>query len=382
MKFVHLSDLHLGKKLFDYSLIEDQAFILDEIISVIDKEKPDCVIIAGDVYDKSVPSIEAVTLFDDFLFKLSQRSLKTFVISGNHDSPERIAFGSRIMNASGIYLSPVYAGKSAPVKLEDEFGTVNVYSLPFIKPVHVRRFHPNEEIKTYCEALRKAITDLDIDESERNVLITHQFVTGSIRAESEDVTVGGSDNVDAEVFEAFDYVALGHLHTPQNCSSAKIRYCGSPLKYSFSEAKDQKSVTVVEIKEKGDLSYKIVPLIPSRDLIELKGSYEQLTARDFYYGKSYTTDYTHITLTDEDEVVDAIGKLRLIYKKLLKLDYDNSRSRFNETIEADRKVENKSPYELFAELYRMQNNRPLSEEQEEYLKEAIEKTLEEGYETD
>ena len=250
MKLIHLSDLHLGKRVNEYSMLEDQEYILKKIINVIDDEKPDGVIIAGDVYDKSIPSAEAVQLFDDFLVQLAKRSLKVFVISGNHDSPERIAFGSRIMDASGIHMSPVYSGDITPIPLEDEFGTVNIYILPFIKPAHVRRYAENE-ITTYTEAVEYVISKLNIDPANRNVLVTHQFVTGALRSESEEISVGGSDNVDAYVFEPFDYVALGHIHSPQTCGSENIRYCGTPLKYSFSEVHDKKSVTVVELREKG-----------------------------------------------------------------------------------------------------------------------------------
>ena len=255
MKFIHLSDLHLGKRVNEYSMLEDQEYILKKIINIVDAEKPDGVIIAGDVYDKSVPAAEAVQLFDSFLVQLAKRKLEVFVISGNHDSPERIAFGSRIMDASGIHMSPVYNGKIVPFSMQDEYGTVDVYMLPFIKPAHVRRFC-DDEIATYTDAISNVISKLSINHNNRNILVTHQFVTGSSRSESEEISVGGSDNVDAYVFEPFDYVALGHIHSPQNCGSEHIRYCGTPLKYSFSEAKDRKSVTVIELAEKGNCHIK------------------------------------------------------------------------------------------------------------------------------
>ena len=290
MKLIHLSDLHLGKRVNEYSMLEDQEYILKKIINVIDDEKPVGVIIAGDVYDKSIPSAEAVQLFDDFLVQLAKRSLKVFVISGNHDSPERIAFGSRIMDASGIHMSPVYSGDITPIPLEDEFGTVNIYILPFIKPAHVRRYAENE-ITTYTEAIEYVISKLNIDPANRNVLVTHQFVTGALRSESEEISVGGSDNVDAYVFEPFDYVALGHIHSPQTCGSDNIRYCGTPLKYSFSEAHDKKSVTIVELREKGNVSYKTVELVPQHNLVELKGTYEELTSKSFYENTTWQEDY-------------------------------------------------------------------------------------------
>lgn len=326
MKFIHLSDLHLGKRVNEYSMLEDQEYILKKIINIVDAEKPDGVIIAGDVYDKSVPAAEAVQLFDNFLVQLAKRKLEVFVISGNHDSPERIAFGSRIMDASGIHMSPVYNGKIVPFSMQDEYGTVDVYMLPFIKPAHVRRFC-DDEITTYTDAINSVISKLSINHGNRNILVTHQFVTGSLRSESEEISVGGSDNVDAYVFDPFDYVALGHIHSPQNCGAEHIRYCGTPLKYSFSEAKDRKSVTVIELAEKGKVSYKTIDFVPQHDLVELKGTYDELTFRSFYEGTTWPEDYTHITLTDEEDIPDAIGKLRTVYHRLMKLDYDNRRTR-------------------------------------------------------
>lgn len=375
MRLIHLSDLHLGKRVNEYSMLEDQAYILKSIINIIDNEKPDGVIIAGDIYDKSIPSAEAVQLFDDFLFQLAKRKLKVFVISGNHDSPERIAFGSRVMDASGIYMSPVYNGDIVPISLMDEYGTVNIYMLPFVKPAHVRRFCDGE-ITTYTDAIQYAISKMDINTEERNILITHQFVTGASRSESEEFSVGGSDNVDACVFEGFDYVALGHIHSPQNCGSELIRYCGTPLKYSFSEANDKKSVTVVELLEKGNVSFRTIDLIPKHDLVELKGTYEELTLKSFYEGTTWQEDYTHITLIDEEDIPDAIGKLRTVYHRLMKLDYDNKRTRSNSEISGDVDVETKSPLELFSDFYKLQNNQPMSEEQCVFMRELIEETWE------
>ena len=376
MKLIHLSDLHLGKRVNEYSMLEDQEYILKKILNVIDEETPDAVLLAGDIYDKSVPSAEAVRLFDDFLYQLASRKLQVFVISGNHDSPERIAFGSRIMNAGGIHMSPVYDGKIEPVTLQDEYGDVSFYMLPFVKPANVRRFFEDTEITSYTDAMRCVIDSMAIDTGKRNVLITHQFVTGASRTESEEVSVGGTDNVDASVFEGFDYVALGHIHRPQNCGNGRIRYCGTPLKYSFSEAKDKKSVTIVELGSKGEALYREKGLVPRRDLVELKGKYADLTLRSFYEGTTWQEDYTHITLTDEDDIPDAIGKLRTVYKHLMVLDYDNKRTRSGRIIEGDEEVERKSPYELFTEFYELQNNRSVSEDQAVYLRDLIEKIWE------
>ena len=375
MKFIHISDLHLGKRIYEYSLLEEQAHILNQIIEITDSEKPDGVLIAGDVYDKPIPPAEAVKLFDDFLVRLSQRKTEVFVISGNHDSPERIAFGARIMSAGGIHLSPVYNGEIEPFSMSDEYGKVNVYMLPFVKPAHVRCFC-DEEIASYTDAIRAAVSKMRINTAERNVLVTHQFVTGAARCESEEISVGGSDNVDAAVFEPFDYVALGHLHSPQNCGSPKIRYCGTPLKYSFSEVKDKKSVTVAELLEKGNMRYKTIELTPLHELVELKGTYEEITLKSFYENTTWREDYTHITLTDEEDLPDAISKLKPLYQRLMKLDYDNKRTRNNAIIESAESVETKSPLELFADFYMLQNNQPMSGEQTDFMKELIEKVWE------
>lgn len=377
MKLMHLSDIHLGKRVNEYSMLEDQEIILKKILGIIDAEKPDGVMIAGDVYDKAIPSAEAVQLFDDFLVQLSKKKTEVFVISGNHDSPERIAFGSRLMDASGIHLSPVYDGSVTPFSMNDAYGTVNVYMLPFVKPAHVRRFcAEGEEIVSYTDAMRHAIAQMHINTAERNVLITHQFVTGASRSESEEISVGGTDNVDASVFAPFDYVALGHIHSPQHCGVETIRYCGTPLKYSFSEAKDKKSVTIVELSEKGSVSIKTVDLVPEHDLVELKGTYEELVSKAFYENTTWRDDYTHITLTDEEDIPDAIGKLRQIYHRLMKLDYDNTRTRTNAEIGGAEMVESKSPLELFSELYSLQNNQPMSEEQTAFMQNLIEKIWE------
>ena len=375
MKLIHLSDLHLGKRVNEFSMLEDQKYILTRCINIMVEERPDAVILAGDIYDKSVPSAEAVLLFDDFLVRLAKRGLQVFVISGNHDSPERIAFASRLLDAGGVHLSPVYSGKIEPIPLQDAFGTVNFFLLPFIKPAHVRRFFPEEEIGSYTDAVRAAIGNMELNPQERNVLVTHQFVTGAVRSESEESTVGGADNVDACVFEAFDYVALGHIHGPQNIDSEKIRYCGTPLKYSFSEARHEKSVTVVELEEKGSLRVRTVPLVPRRDLREIRGSYMEVTARENYAGTN-TDDYLHITLTDEEDIPDAVSRLRVIYPNLMKLDYDNLRTRTQTVIDGAEDVERKSPLELFGELYEKQNGAAMSEEQKKFSAELMERIWE------
>ncbi len=376
MKIMHLSDLHLGKRVNEFSMLEDQIYILNEIINIIDEQKPKVIILAGDIYDKPIPPAEAIEIFDDFLYKLSKRGSAVFIISGNHDSAERIAFGSRLFDKSGIYLSPVYNGKISPICIDDKYGKVNFYMLPFIKPVHVRRFFPDAEVYTYTDALSTVISDMHIDTAQKNILITHQFVTGSSRTESEDVSVGGSDNVDADIFKDFDYVALGHIHRSQCCDSEYIRYCGTPLKYSFSESKDIKSITMLDIKEKGNIELDFIPLTPLRDMVEIKGSYNELMLKSFYENTSLTDDYVHITLTDEEDIPDVITKLRVVYKNIMKLDYDNQRTKKSSEINLINDMDSKSPLELFDTFYEFQNGKHLSDTQRVFLKNIIEEIWE------
>ena len=375
MRLIHLSDLHLGKRVNEFSMLEDQSYILSQILNIVDAESAEAVLIAGDVYDKSVPPAEAVQLFDDFLCALARRRLQVFVISGNHDSPERIAFGARLMDLSGIHMSPVYNGEVVPAIVQDSHGAVYVYMLPFLKPAHVRRFFPEEAIESYTDAMAAAIAHMEPDPTARNVLVTHQFVTGALRSDSESVNVGGADNVDAAVFAPFDYVALGHIHAPQSIGQETVRYCGTPLKYSFSEAEQQKSVTVVEMGEKGEIAIRTVPLWPKHDLRTLRGSYSDLTLKRNYEGTA-VEDYLHITLTDEEEIPDAAAKLRLIYPNLMKLSYDNARTRSAMEITGAEDAEQKTPLALFEELYEKQNNQPMSQTQRSFTAALIEKIWE------
>lgn len=376
MKFLHLADLHLGKRVNGFSMLEDQAHILRQILAILDDEQPDGVLIAGDVYDKSVPSVEAVGLLDGFLTELRARGVPVLLISGNHDSPERLAFGGRVMDSCGIHISPVYDGALAPVTLHDEFGPVHVWLLPFVKPAHVRRWFPDADIESYTDAMAEAVAHMDIDTAARNVLVTHQFVTGGTRSGSEELSVGGTDNVDSGVFAPFDYVALGHLHGAQHIGRETIRYAGSPLKYSFSEARQHKSVTVVTLGEKGDVQVRTVALTPLRELREIRGSYDELTARSFYEHTTYRSDYLHLILTDEQDVFDAMSRLRTIYPYLMTLDYDNARTRAAGGMSVPAETERRTPLELFEALYKRQNHQPMSEVQRAYIAQLMEQIME------
>lgn len=369
---MHLSDLHLGKRVNEFSMIEDQKYILEQILSLLDREAADAVLMAGDIYDKPVPPAEAVQLFDRFLTELADREIPIFAVSGNHDSAERLAFGSRIMSGQNVFISPVYDGSTARFTLTDDWGEVCVHLLPFIRPSAVRRAFEKEEIHTYQEAVQTAVEQIRPDTEVRNLLVAHQFVTGASRCESEEITVGGIDNVDAAVFDSFDYVALGHIHSPQHIGRKEVRYCGTPLKYSFSEADQEKSVTVAELREKGNVSVTVYPLRPLRDMRKIRGTYLEVTARSFYQNMN-TEDYLHITLTDEDDIPDAMQKLRVIYPNVMRLEYDNRRTREEQDIKITEETVQKSDLELFEEFYELQNNQPMTDEQRAFVNEQFRK---------
>ncbi len=370
MKIMHLGDLHIGKRVNEFSMIEDQRYILTKILNIIDKELVEVVIIAGDIYDKSIPTIEAVEVFDEFLVKLVKRKLKVLMISGNHDSAERIAFAEKILGESQVHISPVYDGSIKRVDIDN----ISFHLLPFIKPANVRRFFDEEEIENYTDAVKMALNDVELGNG-KNILITHQFVTGASRTDSEEISVGGTDNVDGNIFEKFDYVALGHIHRAQKVLRDTIRYSGSPLKYSFSEANHKKTVTILDIADR--IEIKEVELEPKRDLLEIKGKYTELVNKEFYT-KIECDSYFHITLTDEEDIFDAIAKLRVIYPNIMKLDYDNIRTRAKNSIEIENEIEKKSPLDLFSNLYQLQNNIELTKEQNKYLNEIISNIWEEN----
>lgn len=374
MRFLHTADLHIGKRVNEFSMLEDQEYILRQILKTADKEQVEAVLIAGDVYDKQVPSAEAVRLFDWFLTQLNSRKLPVFVIGGNHDSVERLSFGAQIMEESGVYLTQSYDGKVVPVRLEDEYGSVNLWMLPFLKPAMVKRFFPEQEIVTYQDALETVIGNMELNREERNLLIAHQFVTGAVTGGSEDsveVFVGGVENVEASVFADFDYVALGHIHRAQSAGGERIRYSGTPLKYSFSEIRHEKSVTIAELKEKGSLTVHQELLKPLHDMREVRGSYEELVLRENYQGTNLE-DYLHVILTDENDIPDVIGRLRSIYPNIMKLDYDNQRTRRNQELMKEEAAMEQSPMELLGQFFLQQNNQEMSPEQTEYARTLME----------
>lgn len=377
---MHLADLHLGKRVNGFSMMEDQEYILNRILEIMEEEQPDGLLIAGDVYDKTIPPAEAVRRMDDFLTAVAAKHVPVFLISGNHDSAERVAFGHQLMQGSGIWISPVYDGTIRHHTLEDRWGEVNIYLIPFLRPSVVRSFFPDVEIEDYTDALRTIIEDLQVDTSRRNVVLAHQFVTaaGALpeTCDSEQLSVGGLDRVDGSVFSPFDYTALGHLHGPQRVGSETIRYAGSPLKYSFSELHQKKSVTVAELRAKGETEIRQIPLQPRREMIELRGTFEEILAEARKKGEPQT-DYYHMILTDETDVVDALSRLREYYPNIMLLDYDNRRTRSQKEVEQLDRVEERTPGELFAALYEQQNGQEMDSDRKEYLDGLIREIWEE-----
>ena len=378
MKLLHLSDLHLGKRVNKFSMIEDQKYILNQILEIIDSEKPEGILIAGDIYDKSIPSEEAVDLFDWFLVRLVQRKQEVFIISGNHDSAERLSFAHKLMDACSVHVSPVFEKDTCCFTLhKGEKDETRIYMLPFIKPANVRAKYPEETAGTYTDAVRAAIRHMETDEKKINVLLAHQFVTGAWRSESEEVSVGGLDNVDAEVFSGFDYVALGHLHGPQSVCRDTVRYAGSPLKYSFSEEKQKKSVTIVEIASKGSFRVREAELRALRDMVTVRGTFIELMAKSFYGNTTLQEDYVRAVLTDEEDVPDAMTKLRTVYHNIMELSYDNRRTGNSASMEQLKEIEKVTPQQLFSDFYAQMNGREMNEEQTKIVDDLVKKIWEE-----
>lgn len=376
MKLFHLSDLHIGKRVCERSLIEDQKDIINRILNHIETQNPDAVLIAGDVYDRSLPSEEAVALFDDFLFKLSESGTSVLIVSGNHDSQERVAYGGRIMNKNGIYIAPEfnkfnYEKIMKPVVLNDEFGKINFYLLPFVTPASVRAAKENTQVSSYTEAVKNVIDDMNINRSERNILIAHQFVTGAETCESETFSVGGSDNIDASVFDDFDYVALGHLHGPQSVGRDTVRYSGTPLKYSFSEVKHNKSISVIDIENKGQVGISEIPLDkPLHDWKVYKGTFDEIISNN------KNDDYVKVILTDENEIFDAVNKLREYFPNIMQLNFDNKRVKNEYDTAMLKNVTSMTVPELFEEFYIKQQGMELNERQKKIVEDVFKEVTE------
>ena len=377
MKILHLADLHLGKILQEQSLIEDQEYMLKEIIEIIKNENVEIVLISGDVYDRSVPPAEAVNLLDNFLkILIKELKIKVFIISGNHDSKDRLGFGSKIFEDEGLYIESKYNGNLRKVELEDSYGKLNIYMLPFVKPIEVKEFFEDDLENNHNTAIHKIIEKEKINKDERNIIMVHQFVTaGTIepeRTESEILSLGGIENVDVSNFDDFDYVAIGHVHRPQQIGRKEARYAGTMLKYSFSEINHNKSVPVIDFKEKGNIEINLKELIPLRDMREIKGPIEELLKKE-NYELGNVNDYIKAVITNEETIYDAIGQIRRIYPNTLKIEIRNSKT-INGGQEQDlnlQKVKRKSELELFEDFYKSQNNVDLDEKQKEIIKDII-----------
>lgn len=377
MKILHLADLHLGKILQEQSLIEDQEYMLKEIIKIIKNEDIGAVLISGDVYDRSVPPAEAVNLLDNFLkILIKELKIKVFIISGNHDSKDRLGFGSKIFEDEGLYIESKYNGNLRKIEIEDEYGKLNIYMLPFIKPVEVKQYFEDDLENNYNTAINKIIKKEKINKEERNIILVHQFVTAGIvepeRSESEVLTLGGIENVDVSNFDDFDYVAIGHVHRPQKIGRDTARYAGTMLKYSFSEINHNKTVPIIDFKEKANIEINLKELAPIRDMREIKGPIEELLKKE-NYEKGNINDYIKAIITNEETVYDAIGQIRRIYPNTLKLEIRNSKT-INSVEEQNlnlEKVKKKSELELFSDFYKSQNNVDLDENQKEIIKDII-----------
>lgn len=350
MKFLHLADLHLGKRLNDVSLLQDQIELLDQVERIAGERRVDAMLIAGDVYQKASPPSEAMAAFDGFITRLCALGIKVFIISGNHDSPQRISYLGSLLQKSGVYVSEAFDGRLQQVVLQDEYGDITVSLLPFVRPIQVRPFFPEEKLDTYQQAVRAVLRGSPVDISRRNVLVCHQFVTGAETCDSEELAVGGLDHIDASVFDAFDYVALGHIHKPQRCTRDTLRYAGSLMKYSFSEVRHQKSVTLVELGRKGEVRVSAVPLNAPHDMRLVEGTLDEVMAMP------YSEDYVWVTLHDELPPPDARVTVSTVFPNMMKFSIVNAKTKMDFDVVAKETMENKSPQQLFEDFYRLQNN--------------------------
>lgn len=369
MKIAHISDLHLGKNLHSFSLIDDQEYILLEIIKILREKKVDAILIAGDIYDKILPSVEAIRLLRKFINELVQAKIKIFIISGNHDSAERLTFGAEFMTNNDIYFSKIFDGKIEPVVINDDYGKINFYLIPFLKPVIVKQFYENEDIDSYEKAFSLVVEDLKINSKERNIVVAHQNIMNSVHCESEETIIGGLDAISAKVFSNFDYAALGHIHRPQKIEK-NVYFSGTPLKYSISEIDHEKTLPIIDFKEKGNLQIEYIPLIPKRDIRQIRGTFEEILKMS-EKDQNSREDYIDIILTDEQEILDAIYTLRSVYPNILQLTYDNSVTRNELTIGEMEKISISNPMQMFEEFYLNRSGSELKAEQKKYVNELI-----------
>ncbi len=376
MKFLHLADLHIGKNVNGFSMLDEQRHAFEQIIGYVKTERPAAVAIAGDVYDRAVPDARAVGVFDDFLTALAREEVAVLLIAGNHDSPERLGFAGRLLADQRLFLCGAFDGGIRRVTLGDEHGDVHFWMLPFVRPSSVRGYCTDRSIDSYTDAVAAALDAAGVDYAARNVLLSHQFYTSAgtvpLRSESEINPVGGLDAVDAALIERFDYAALGHLHGAQSVGAGHLRYAGSPVKYSFSEWRQQKSASLVELGGKGTLSVTALPLSPLHDMREIKDKLEVLVSGDFA-SRTDRQDYLRVVLTDEAELVDPMGKLRSVYPNVMSLDFENARTRIDlASVAADGGAATLTPYELFGEFFLDVQGSTMSAEQADIVRELLE----------
>ncbi len=373
MKFLHLSDLHIGKRIHGYSMLEDQRWILQQILEIVERYQPDGVLIAGDIYDKNVPIESGVTLFNQFLNSLHEMKKQVFFISGNHDSAQRIQFGDQIFAEQEIHVAGTFEGEIRKIKTEDQYGELFVYLMPFLKPSMVKPWYG--DVKSHQEAVWRALESVRFEEGKRNILVAHQFVTkgewSPQTCDSEQLSIGGLDRVDASLFDKFDYVALGHLHGAQKVGKETVRYSGSPLKYSFSESRQKKSAVFFEIREKGEIEIELIPLTPLRDLRVLKGSLNEILNPD-HYKRGNQEDYVRVILTDERELYAPLDEIRKIYPNILRLEFENTRTKMEAETDHLEEIEKKDAFALFAEFFEKQNDREMDEEQSKWVRTILE----------
>ncbi len=374
MKFLHVGDLHLGKSLSNFDLIEDQRYILDQILHIAEEESIDGVLIAGDVYDKSIPSEAATKLLDYFLMKLAKKEIKVFMVSGNHDSDDRLNYGSTLFASNQIFISAVFDGTLHKQSFADGDTEIDIYMLPFVKASQVRHYFPEEDIESYEDAVRTIIRNTPIDKKNKNILVAHQFVSGKgedpALAGSEGIgtqSVGMVEKIGYDCFDDFDYVALGHIHSPQRVGRDEVRYSGSPLKYSLNEAKNEKSVPLITVSAEERIKTELVPLKPLRDMRHIKGMMKELLDQK---NVKAPEDFIYATLTDEDMINDVMGVFQQIYPNTVRIDYDNSHTREIEQVDISRIAENKSFPELIGDFYRLMYGCEISEEEMDVMRAA------------
>ena len=348
MRFLHTADIHLGKRLNDISLLEDQKYILGQIADISREKKVDAVLISGDVYQRAAPDSSAMEVFNVFLSDLAREGIKIFVISGNHDSDRRISYFSSLIRPSGVYVSERFEGVLQKITLEDQFGEIDIHLFPFVKPIYVRRCFPDEDITTYQQMTECVLRHSEVDAGRRNVLLAHQYIIGAELSDSEELAVGGLDSIDHTLFSDFDYVALGHIHKPQRAGSSTVRYAGSPLKYSFSEMNGKKSVVVFEMREKGDISLETVELSPLHEMRQVRGSLDGITEMP------YSEDYVRVVVTDEFVPPDAKFSCAAVFPNMMNFAVSNSKTESEEEVNIEDGIENKSVSELFCDFFKVQ----------------------------